>query len=418
MTPSETTPPPPAVPGAYKIVAVLCSAYVVSHFYRSSVGVIGPDLMRGMALSPEALGTLAGTFFVVFGLAQIPVGVLLDRFGPRRINALLFVVAALGALIFAGAPDAATLTLGRAVMGLGCASALMGSLVVYARWFPPRQFSTLAGLTLGLGGLGGLVATTPLALAAAAVGWRAAFVAAAAVTVLVALMVWLGVRDAPPGHTHHRQPRRESLAQAFKGVGTVLADRRLYFILPLNSVAYAAVMATLALWGAPYLADVHGLDGVAAADILAAMAIAMMIGSIGYGWLGPRLGSTKPVALAGAFAVAAIYIALAIAPPLGGGVLAVAFCAFGFIGAYSVLLLSHIRTLFADHLMGRGLTTANLFNFAGVGIVQAVSGWIVGAWPAAADGARPPEAYQALFWFLAAIVAGAAAIYAFARKPV
>ena len=417
MTPPETTPPPAVRPGAYKIVAVLYSAYVVSHFYRSSVGVIGPDLMRGMDLSPEALGTLAGTFFVVFGLAQIPVGVLLDRFGPRRINSLLFVVAALGALIFAGATDAATFTLGRAVMGLGCASALMGSLVVYARWFPPRQFFTLAGLTLGLGGLGGLVATTPLALAAAAVGWRAAFVAAAVVTVLVALMVWFGVRDAPPGHTHHSQPRRESLTQSLKGVGSVLADRRLYFVLPLNSVAYASVMVTLALWGAPYLADVHGLDSVTAADILAAMAIAMMVGSIGYGWLGPRLVSTKPARLSGAAAVAVIYLVLGAAPAVGVGGLAALFCAFGLISAYSVLLLSHVRTLFADHLVGRGLTTANLFSFIGVGIIQAMSGWIVGAWPAAADGARPPEAYQALFWFLAAIVAGAAAVYALARKP-
>ena len=81
------------------------------------------------------------------------------------------------------------------------------------------------------------------------------------------------------------------------------------------------------------------------------------------------------------------------------------------------MLLSHVRTLFADHLVGRGLTTANLFSFIGVGIIQAMSGWIVGAWPAAADGARPPEAYQALFWFLAAIVACAAAVYALARKP-
>lgn len=405
------------VPGAYRIVAVLCTAYVVSHFYRSSVGVIGPDLMRGLALSPEALGTLAGTFFLVFGLSQIPVGVLLDRFGPRRVNSALFVVAALGALIFASASDVGTLTLGRAVMGLGCASALMGSLVVYSRWFPPRQFSTLAGLTLGLGGLGGLVATTPLALAAAAFGWRGAFVGAAAVTLLVALMVWVGIRDAPPGHDVESQKRRESLGEALKGVGTVLTNRRLHLILPLNAVAYGSVMATLALWGAPYLVDVHGLDSVAAADVLAAMAVAMMVGSIGYGWLGPRLGSYKPAALAGAGSVVVIYLFLAFAPPVGGGVLAVLFCVFGLIGAYSVLLLSHVRSLFPDHLVGRGLTAANLFNFAGVGIVQAVSGWIVGAWPAAIDGTRPPEAYQALFLFLAALVAVAAAIYVFARMP-
>jgi sugar phosphate permease len=397
------------------IVVVLCSAYVVSHFYRSSVGVIGPDLMRGMGLSPEALGTLAGTFFLVFGISQIPVGILLDRFGPRLVNSSLFVVAAIGALIFAAAPDAGTLTLGRAVMGLGCASALIGSLVVYSRWFSPRQFSTLAGLTLGLGGLGGLVATTPLALAAEYFGWRGAFVGAAGVTLLVALMVWLGIRDAPPGQTFHEGGHRESLADTLKGVGTVLANRSLYLVMPLNAVAYASVMAILALWGAPYLIDVHGLDAVIAADILGAMMIAMMVGSIGYGWLGKRLGNFRPAVLFGAGSVIAIYGALALAPKLDVAVLAILFCLLGLIGGYSVLLLSHVRGLFPDRMVGRGLTAANLFNFGGVGIVQAVSGWIVGIWPAAADGTRPAEAYQALFWFLVAIVVAAASVYAFAR---
>lgn len=398
------------------IVAVLCVAYVVSHFYRGSVGVIGPELMRGMGLSAEALGALGGTYFLVFGLSQIPVGVLLDRFGPRLVLTILLVVAAAGALIFAAAPNATTLTVGRGVMGLGCAAGLMAALVVYSRWFPPQTFSTLAGFTLAFGGFGSLIATTPLAAAAEWVGWRGAFVGAAAVTVGVAVMIWLCIRDAPPGETFHGDEERETLADAIKGVWTVLANRQLHLLMPLNAVAYAAVMVTLGLWGAPYLIDVHGLDVVSAADILMAMAITLMIGSVGYGWLGPQIGTYKIPALVGAGTVTAIHIWLAVSPPQGALAIGVIFSLIGLLGAYSVLIISHVRGLFPLRMVGRGLTAANLFNFAGVGVIQAISGWIVGAWPEV-DGARPHEAYQALYWFLAAIVAAASAIYAFSRDP-
>ena len=404
------------VKGALFVVAVLCIAYVASHFYRVSVGVIGPELMRGMGLSAEALGALGGTYFLVFGFSQIPVGVLLDRFGPRLINTALLVVAAGGALIFAAAQDATMLAIGRGVMGLGCASGLMGALVVYSRWFPPQTFSTLAGFTLAFGGFGSLIATTPLAAAAELVGWRGAFVGAAAVTMAIALMVWLSIRDAPPGETFHQDIERESLTDAIKGVWAVLANRQLHLLMPLNAVAYASVMATLGLWGAPYLVDVHGLDVVTAADILMAMAITLMIGSVSYGWLGPRIGTYKIPALAGALTVAAVYLWLAISPPQGAMAIALLFGLVGLLGAYSVLILSHVRSLFPLRMVGRGLTAANLFNFAGVGVVQAISGWIVGAWPVV-DGARPHEAYQALYWFLAAIVVGAAVIYMFSRDP-
>ena len=405
----------PRLPGAATVVAVLCLAYVMSQFYRTSVGVIGPELMRSLGLSAAALGTLGGTFFVVFALCQIPLGVLLDRYGPRRVNAALLAVAALGALIFASASNAALLTLGRGVMGLGCAAALIGSLVVYSRWFPRHRFSGMAGLTLSVGGLGALISTAPLALAAEALGWRGAFVGAAALTLAFAALVWLAVRDAPPGKAFHEHAH-ESLGTVIRGVGTVLANRELHRLLPLNAVAYASMLAVLGLWGVPYLTDVHGLEVVAAADILAGMAATMMAGSLAYGWIAPRLGTYKWLVLAGATGVVAIYAVLALLPPLGSAAIALLLGLAGLLGSYSVLLISHVRSLFPDRLVGRGLTAANLFNFGGIGVVQAASGWIVGAWEAS-DGVRPAAAYGALFWFLAAIVACSALVYLFARDP-
>jgi MFS family permease len=367
------------VPKAVTVVAVLCLAFVMSQFYRTSVGVIGPELMRSLGLSAEALGTLGGTFFLVFGLCQIPLGVLLDRYGPRRVNAALLAVAALGALVFAAASNAALLTLGRGMMGLGCAAALMGSLVVYSRWFPRHRFSGMAGLTLSVGGLGALISTAPLALAAEALGWRGAFVGAAALTFAFAALVWLVVRDAPPGKAFHEHAH-EPLGQVIRGVGTVLANRELHRLLPLSAVAYASMLAVLGLWGAPYLTDVHGLDVVAAANILMGMAVTMMVGSLAYGWIAPRFGTYKWLVLAGAGGVVAIYALLALLPPLGGAAIALLIGLAGLLGSYSVLLISHVRSLFPDRLVGRGLTAANLFNFVGVGLVQVGSTSSASAW--------------------------------------
>ena len=396
------------------MVAVLCLGYILSMFYRTSLGVIGDELSRATDLSAEALGTLGGMYFLVFAAAQIPLGIALDRYGPRRVNAVMLLIGAAGALVFASAQGFGGLTAGRGLIGLGCAAGLMGSLVAFARWFPPRRFSAMAGFMLAVGGLGSLISTTPLALASEQLGWRGAFVLAAAVSVAVAALTAALLRDDPPGRPAAPRPR-ETLGETVRGVATVLRNRQLHLLLPLNACAYSAVMALLALWGAPWLAHVHGLGAVGAADVMMGMAVSLMAGSLAYGWLGSRIGAGKTVVLAGAAATTAIYAAIAGGLIRGPETAAVAICLIGLLGGYAALMLNHIRALFPARLVGRGLTAANLFNFGGSGIIQAISGAIVGAWPEEPGGAHPPEAYAALFAFLAAIVALSAVVYAFAR---
>ena len=401
---------------ALPVVAVLCLGYVLSQFYRSSVGVIGPALTADMGLSAEAVGALGGMFFLVFGLAQIPIGVALDRFGPRAVNATLLLVAAAGALMFAAAGTGTGLTIARGVIGLGCASAFMGSLVVFSRWFAPERFPGMASVVLAVGGLGGLVATTPLALAADLLGWRGAFVLMAAATVAVAALVYWLVRDAPPGASFH-VGERETLGDAVRGLAEVLGNRQLYLLLPLNAVAYASVITVLGLWGVPYLHDVQGMTVVEAAEVMMAMAVTLMLGALAFGWLSPHLGGTKKCAVVGALGVAVSYVTLALLPPSGAGVLYTLFAFAGFTGAYSVMLVTHVRALFPRRLVGRGLTTANLFNFGGAGVMQGLSGLIVGAF--SGQGARHSAAagYSALFWSLAAVIVLATVIYLVSRDP-
>ncbi len=397
------------------IVAVLCAGYILSMFYRTSVGVIGDELARTLDLSAAALGTLGGTYFLVFAAAQIPLGIALDRYGPRRVNTCLLLAAAVGALVFAAAEGFITLLVGRGLIGLGCAAGLMGSLVVFSRWFSPRRFPAMAGFILAVGGLGNLLSTTPLAWGAEWFGWRGAFVIAAVVTGGAAALTFGFLRDAPPDARVSTRPR-ETLGQTIRGVGTVMRNRQLHLLLPLNACAYSAIMTLLALWGAPWLSHVHGLDAVRAADIMMMMAVALMAGSLFYGWLGTRVGANKTIVLGGAAATAAIYAAMAAGLVTAPASAALCLCLAGLLGGYAALMISHIRALFPDHLVGRGLTTANLFNFGGSGLIQAASGGIIGAWPEI-DGVPPPQAYAAVFAFLAALVAVSAVSYAFTRRP-
>ncbi|SVC31821.1 uncharacterized protein METZ01_LOCUS284675, partial [marine metagenome] len=226
------------------MVAILCFAFLISQFYRASVGVLAPALMEEFSLSANLLGTLGGSYFLVFAVAQIPCGILLDRYGPRRVNSFLFLLVALGAAIFANAHTPGGLIVGRGVIGLGCATCLMGTLVIFSRWLPTEKFPLMVAVASAIGGSGALVATVPLAWADHYLGWRGTFLAMAAITALVAYLLWLLVQDNPP-NPKSTPAEPETLAQTLNGIGQIASNRQLLLLLPLNTVAYGSTMVLL-----------------------------------------------------------------------------------------------------------------------------------------------------------------------------
>ena len=249
------------------IVTTLATAYVASHFFRAANVTIGLDLMRDLAIGPEALGALTGAFFFGFAAMQIPCGFFFDRFGPRRTVAGMLVLATIGGTIFTLAPTWPILLTGRVLMGAGFGAMLIGSMVVISRWFPPDRFSTLTAMVLSIGLLGNLAATTPLAWASEAIGWRAVFGAVVVFTALATIAVWLVVRDAPPGHPFlARTP--EPPRQMLQGLMEVLRNPRLRPILALNFCNYACTFTVQGLWGGPFLREVHGLSPIEAGNVL------------------------------------------------------------------------------------------------------------------------------------------------------
>lgn len=407
--------PPPAPPGLpHRLIALACAAYLLSQFFRSSVGVLAPDLMRSLALSPEELGRLGGIFFLMFGLAQLPLGVLLDRFGPRLVATLVMLVAAAGAFAFAALDGFGGLMLGRSLMGVGCSVCLMGSLVLFSRWVPPERFATVAGFVLGVGGLGGILATAPLAAASAWVGWRGCFVFMGLLTVLVAAVFWATVRDAPAGVEFRPPPPAGGRGETLRGFVEILGKRDLWFMLPISFTGYGTLLVLLGLWGAPYLKDVQGLGDADRGNVLLATAAAWNAGCLFFGRLDRVFDSRKRVAVAGALGLALTVALIAVVPPLPLWANAVLFGWLGFVGAFSVMLLAHYRALFPVRLVGRALTFTNFFNFGGVFVLQWTTGLVLLAL-GGTDAGAPPAAYTAAFLGVAGALLLSVAAYLFAR---
>src|SRR4051812_20256621 len=392
------------------IVLTLATAYMASHFFRASNVTIGLDLMQDLKIGPEALGALTGAFFFGFAGMQIPCGFLFDRFGPRRAVAGMLIVATIGGMIFTLAPSWPVLLAGRVLMGCGFGVMLIGSMVVITRWFAPDRFSTFTAIVMSIGLLGNLLATTPLAWASEAVGWRVVFGIAVAFTALAAVAVWLVVRDAPSGHPFlARTPEPPRLM--LQGLIEVLRNPRLRPILALNFCNYACTFTVQGLWGGPFLREVHGLSPIEAGNVLLAAVITYQLGIIAFGPLDRLLDTRKWIAIGGTTVTISMLATLALASHSPTWVPVGAILVIGFFGAASTMVMTHGRGIFPDRLIGRGVATINTSVMLGVACMQTVSGIVVGAFEPLADGARSETAYRALFAVLAVVLIVAIAIY-------
>lgn len=396
------------------IVATLATAYVASHFFRAANVTIGLDLMRDLGIGPEALGALTGAFFFGFSAMQIPVGFFFDRFGPRRTVVGMLVLASLGGAIFTLAPGWPVLLTGRVLMGAGFGVMLTGAMVVISRWFPPDRFSTMMAMVMAIGLCGNILATTPLAWAAQNMGWRGAFAAMVVFTALATVAVWIIVRDAPPGHPFlSRTP--ESPREMLRGLGQVLRNPTLPYILAMNFCNYACTFTVLGLWGGPFLREVHGFTRIEAGNVLLGAVVAYQVGVLCFGPLDRVLDTRKWIAVSGALTIASLLALLALLSGPPAWLPAAVILGIGFLSASSNMTIAHGRGIFPDRLIGRGMATINTAVMLGVASMQTLSGVILGAFTPLADGSRSEFAYRGLFGFLCVVLFLAVSMYSRSR---
>jgi MFS family permease len=372
------------------------AGYFLSFFFRNVNAVISRDLAAEFALSPSDLGFLTSMYLLAFAAFQLPLGVLLDRYGPRRVVAALLCVAAAGALIFALARDFTMLSIGRALIGLGVSAGLMGAIKAFTLWFPLSRLATLNGLYLAAGGIGAVSATAPAEAILGAFGWRALFGLTCAMSVAAAALVFLVVPEKElPG-------KRETLREQFRAFGTIFSSSVFWRIaLPLV-VCHAAYLALQGLWLGPWLYDVAGKTREGVAGYLFATALAYMAGSIFFGAGADRFAERVPrltVYKLGLFVSLAMFALLAARVEAGLGVI---LAVYGFTSISAALAYALLTPLFAPALTGRLSTASNVLMFGLSFLFQWGVGAVLRLYPVA-DGRYAPEGYSAALGILAAL---------------
>ena len=407
----ENAPRPLA--GGLSLIAPLVAIYIVSQLLRNSLGVIAPDLVVELQLSATGIGLLSSTFFIGFALVQLPLGMAIDRFGPRLCLLVGAVITALGAVAFALAERQAGLVVGRALMGIGTAGSLMAPLAIYSRRFSPQRFGKLTGVQLSLGTTGTLLATAPLGILAANIGWRAGFLIIAAFICCVGMGIFFAIQD-DTGWPHKRG---ENLVQSLAGIAEILRTPAIWPLFAMNLVVYSSFGLVAALWGGPYLAHAYGFGLEHRGALLLIAVIGQILGSFLWGSMDRLTGSYKAPVASGATLTALCLGMLAWRGILPSTLLIAWFFVFGTVSAYSAPLLAHGKALFAPHQLGRGLTLLNMGTMGGAVLTQIISGAIIGTFPTLPDGSYELSAYQLVFGLQALFILLCLLAYLPARDP-
>lgn len=370
-----------------RVTLPFLAGYFVSYLYRSVNAIIGPDLAREFELTASGLGLLTGIYFFAFALFQLPLGILLDRYGARRVNASLLIVAAAGAMWFSLARSAAELTFARALIGLGVSGCLMSTLTAFALWHPAERLGTMFGVAFASGMLGALAATVPLELALRFFDWREIFRGAAALTIAVSLVLWLVVPE------RGAKLSGEGLAAQLRSLATLSRDPVFRRIALCICTSQLGAVSLNTLWVATWLRDVAGYTQAEIARALLAFALAMIAGYLGFGRAADaftrRGQNTLPLVAGGVFAAS-----LCLAPIVFGmhtGALALWALYFG--SATAVVLSYPLLTRrYPKEMAGRVNTALNVFVFVGMFSGQWAVGLVLNLWPQTPTG-YAAEAY-------------------------
>ena len=336
--------------------------------------MISPELSAGLGIGASSLGLLTAAYFFAFAAMQLPAGMLLDRYGPRRVEPVLLCVGGCGALAFAASDGLAGLVFARVLIGAGVAVCLMAPLKAIATWYPAERQASLAGWILVAGGFCSVLATAPLAAALSVLSWRGVFVVLALATFAAAAAIFMLVPDVP------RRPQAPGLAQQWRGVASVFRSARFWWLAPLPMVSTGSFMAIQGLWSVPWLMEVEGYSRAVAADHLLLMGIAILGGYLGLGLFATQLGrlGVTPRHLFGlGFALCIVALTLITSRVLPFTYLL--WAAYGFGSTVNVLGFTVLSEGFPRELTGRVNTALNLLLFSGSFLAQWGIGVIVDA---------------------------------------
>ena len=396
---------------ALRVFAPFAFGYFLSYLFRSINAVIAPDLAQEVSLDAATLGLLSSAYFFTFAVFQFPLGILLDRYGPRRTEAVLLIFAAVGSALFAISTTFNGLFIGRALIGLGVSACLMAAFKAYVMWFPKERLPFVNGCQMAAGGLGALSATLPVQVLLSLTDWRGIFIGLAIITVVSALIVLLVVpeKDEPASG----QTLSEQIASFFE----ILRSPAFLRLAPLTVCVQSMFIAVQSLWSGPWLYDVAGLGRAAVAEHLFMIAASMVAGFLVLGTAAERLSriGIKPIAV-NVFGVIMFMGVQGILVLQWQSAILAQWMVFGFFGATSILSYAILSQNFAKEFAGRVNAGLNLLLFTASFFVQWGIGAIINLWPATNTGQYAAEGYQAAFAALLVLQVIALIWFAFYRR--
>jgi MFS family permease len=369
-----------------RVFAPFAVGYFLSYLLRNANAVISPELTRDLGLTAADLGLLTSAYLLAFGAFQLPLGILLDRYGPRRVEATLLLACAAGCALFATGHAMPQLTLGRALIGLGVSACLMASFKAFSQWFPLERQASLNAAIMAAGGLGALAASSPLGALLPVLGWRGIFLALAALSLAAAALIF-STPEKPAAHAP------ETLRQQLAGMATVFGSRAFWRFAPQTTFIVGGFMALQGLWAVPWLMNVNGLTRDAAAFHLLLTAGAQLTGFLAIAFFVQRLARAglspaRLLAIGMGFGLAAILgIVLDLAPTW------LLWPALGLVFSVGNLAYALLTAEFPLALAGRANTALNLGAFVGAFGIQWLFGVAVDGFQA--FGFAAPQAYRA-----------------------
>lgn len=351
------------------------------YFYETllqvSLDVMAPDLMRTFQANATALGKLGGYYFWIYALMQIPIGVLLDRFGARRLLTTAATICTLGCLVFATATKLNIAEIGRLLIGFGSAFAAISCLSLVARWFPIRRFALVAGLSLTIAMLGAIGGHIPLAILISWLGWRHSMLLLSLVGAILAGFIWRVVRDSPPQTINQQTITHVAQKNLLTGLKITSSNTQSWLVACYGGLMYAPTIVLGSLWGVTFLMTQYGITPISASKLISIFFTGWAAGSVLFGWFSDHIGKRRPAMLIGSCGalittLAIIYIANL--PIIALGFLLFMFGAFssGFFPAFSI-----IREINPPNVSGSALGFMNSINMVGGALGQPLVGWLL-----------------------------------------
>mgnify|MGYP001379912640 FL=1 len=375
-----------------RVTLPLAALNFLNQASRTVMAIIGPVLAVEFALSASELGLLAACMFAAYAAAQLPVGVALDMFGTRRIQAALSLVAAAGFALFALSGGLAGFSVARVILGVGVSAGLMAILKANTQWFAPAQVAGMTGLAMAVATMGSVLTTAPVEAALPMLGWRGVFWLLAGMSVAVAVWIFASVRDKP------RPAVRRSLKAELAVMGQILGSRMFWRYGPAVAMLSILNFTYLGLWAGPWLRDVAGYDSPARAYTLLLYTLAMTAGNLVSGQLSSRVQARgRSALLVPGICFAGLLVAQVglMLQPSSAAAVTVLWVLFAFFGAGGPTGYIAVGQMFPAEQMGRVSTAVNTLTLLGAFFLQAAIGWILDLWPRTAAGGWDPKGYSA-----------------------